>query len=226
MDSQNTRNIPNLMGMAGTAERAGNFEEAVSYYNRALEADPQNSAAWLGKGRAAGWLSTRARLRVSETIVAFGHAIATATDSDKQVVADRAATDAASIISAAYALIKPQGNGRQASADREHYVRTGATLTDDLAEVLRWSPTSPAALDLIVFIATDLLNTGVPPDLAAVLTARRNQAIMAITASRPAYSPPPVADRTAGKDLDADTTGYIVVGLVVILVACIAFIAM
>ena len=49
--------ITNLLGLARTADVAGNDAEAETYYNRVLELDPTISEAWIGKGKSAGWQS-------------------------------------------------------------------------------------------------------------------------------------------------------------------------
>ncbi|MDR1165460.1 MAG: zinc-ribbon domain-containing protein [Deltaproteobacteria bacterium] len=56
--------IETLLGMARTADTAGNFSEAENYYTRVLESDPELSEAWFRKGRAAAWQSTMANMRL------------------------------------------------------------------------------------------------------------------------------------------------------------------
>jgi hypothetical protein len=61
----------NFLRMAQTAAENTNWSEAYDYANRALEIDPENFAAWLVKGKAAGWTSTIKNFRVNEMLGAF-----------------------------------------------------------------------------------------------------------------------------------------------------------
>jgi tetratricopeptide (TPR) repeat protein len=54
--------------LAKTAIDGKNYQEAFNYYTRVLEVHPQNYEAWLGKGEAAGWLSTLEDFRMHEMI--------------------------------------------------------------------------------------------------------------------------------------------------------------
>jgi tetratricopeptide (TPR) repeat protein len=65
----------NLFDLAQAALAAGNNDEAIGYFNKVLEDDPTNCAAWVGKGTAAGWSSTLNNLRLSEMLVAFQNAL-------------------------------------------------------------------------------------------------------------------------------------------------------
>jgi tetratricopeptide (TPR) repeat protein len=69
-------NTTNLLQLAQSAADAGNPQEAYDYYNKVLEADPKNVDAWLGKGKAAGWLSRLVAFRFNEMLVAFENALA------------------------------------------------------------------------------------------------------------------------------------------------------
>jgi len=50
--------IGNILNLAEAAAKVSNFQESYDYYTRALEFDPSNYRAWIGKGLAAGWVST------------------------------------------------------------------------------------------------------------------------------------------------------------------------
>lgn len=67
--------IDNFFTMAENAYEAGNKKEAESYCNRIIEIDPNNYKAWLLKGRAAGWQSTLANIRIEESVNCFNKAI-------------------------------------------------------------------------------------------------------------------------------------------------------
>lgn len=226
MENEDARKLANLMGMGGTAERAGNHEEAISYYNRVLEADPTYSEAWLGKGRAAGWLSSLANVRINETIVAFGHAIATADDDHKHDVAVRATTDATSIIIALYGMAQRHHvQHATVPSARETYITSSAAMIDALHSTRDWNPRDRAALSATVAIATDLLNLGVNPQFTELLRARRDEAATDLEAIDPTYVRPDLAtETTADKEkakAEWDAIGYVVLFIVVILGAII-----
>jgi len=67
--------VGNLMAMAETASEAGNWEEAISYYNRTLEKDLNNSDAWLGKGIAVILSSKIGDIKSDEAISYWKNAI-------------------------------------------------------------------------------------------------------------------------------------------------------
>jgi tetratricopeptide (TPR) repeat protein len=67
--------IKNLMTLARTAQESENYPQAHAYYTRALESDPTNYEAWLGKGICAGWQSSWEHIRVPELIACLGKAL-------------------------------------------------------------------------------------------------------------------------------------------------------
>lgn len=68
-------NVPNWLILAKAAIEGRNYKEAFNYYTKVLEVDPQNCEAWLGKGEAAGWLSTLADFRLPEMVGGIRKAI-------------------------------------------------------------------------------------------------------------------------------------------------------
>lgn len=78
--SSSSGEIGNLMAMADTAAEAGNWEEAIIYYNKVLEKDLTISGAWLGKGVGIVNTSTTANLKVKEAISYWKNAIKNAPD--------------------------------------------------------------------------------------------------------------------------------------------------
>ncbi len=66
--SGNAAQIENYLRLARSAYDSSNNSEAENYANRIIEIDPENAEAWLIKGRAAGWQSTLARIRISESV--------------------------------------------------------------------------------------------------------------------------------------------------------------
>jgi len=68
-------NTSNWLSLAEAAMVGGNYEEAYDYYTRILESDLDNSEAWLGKGEAAGRLSSLANFRLPEMLTAITNAM-------------------------------------------------------------------------------------------------------------------------------------------------------
>lgn len=83
---ESTGNINNLLGMARTALLGGNHQEALEYFNRVLEIDPNISEAWIGKGKSAAWQSNLVNIRLPEALISFQHAIANSDPSQKNAV--------------------------------------------------------------------------------------------------------------------------------------------
>lgn len=63
--------IDNYYTMAENAFEANNKKEAENYCNKIIEIEPNNYRAWLLKGRAAGWQSTIANIRIEESVNCF-----------------------------------------------------------------------------------------------------------------------------------------------------------
>ncbi|MBO4495292.1 MAG: zinc ribbon domain-containing protein [Clostridiales bacterium] len=71
----NSDSIKNFYMMAQNAYEAGNHSEAENYCNKIVEIDPTHFDAWFLKGKAAGWQSTLARIRVEESVQCFSKAL-------------------------------------------------------------------------------------------------------------------------------------------------------
>lgn len=146
----------NLLGMARTAELAGNSEEALGYFNRVLELNPKESDAWLGKGKAAGWLSTLAHFRLNETLVAFGHAIATADESNKASVTAEAVVEVNKLVSALYGMARRHLDEYVALPDSwNQYVTQIAQLIDVTEAARGWDPSNQFTLENIIHLCKD-----------------------------------------------------------------------
>lgn len=221
-----------LIGMAKTAELAGNNVEAISYYNRVLEDDPTASEAWLGKGRAAGWMSTLANIRLKETTVAFGHAIAAAGDAREEIA--RQALEALAAIGSA---VKDMGwqhyfdfPGVPCVWETNVVVQTAvldAQLSSD-----EWEVDHPAALALTIATAKQLLEHGGAPHAESYARAMFDHAVRRMRTIDPAYMPPPLADTTivervvaaAKAEVDrasAENDTHVIVGVCILVVLAI-----
>lgn len=82
--------IPNLLKLARTAASSQNYQEAYDYFSRVLELDGDNSAAWVGRGEAAGWL-TRQTSGIPEMVNCFRNAIEVATDQSRKDIQEKVA---------------------------------------------------------------------------------------------------------------------------------------
>lgn len=85
--------ISNFMDMARNAIDAGNNREAENYCNRVIELDITNWEAWFIKGRAVGWQSTLANIRISESINAFSKALENCPENMRDKQGERCKTE-------------------------------------------------------------------------------------------------------------------------------------
>jgi hypothetical protein len=83
--------MANLLTLATEAREAGNLQEAYDYYTKVLEIDSEHYEAWLGKGDAAGRLSTTDKMRLPEVLSAMWNAIEHCPEEEKMGVLRRAA---------------------------------------------------------------------------------------------------------------------------------------
>ena len=89
----NTDQIANFLLMANNAYEASNQKEAEQYCNKIIEIDPNNYQAWLLKGKAAGWQSTPANIRIEESVNCFTKAIENAPEDAVEEVKKTAADE-------------------------------------------------------------------------------------------------------------------------------------
>lgn len=203
--------ISNFLGMARTAQMGGNYEEALGYYNRVLELDPTIYDAWIGKGVSAGWLSTLANIRIGETLVAFGHAIASAPDGLKDNVIEQVVNEANSIVSAIYSLARNQlVEFAAVNGVWDGYLNQVGMLIDALQQVAKWSPKNITTLENIVHLCKDniegysfrdMINNvpmahGITPEYERMLRSHMNEASDALNDLVPGYSAPVVVKKT------------------------------
>lgn len=102
--SSTTGEVGNLMMMAETAVDATNWEEALQYYNKALEKDITNSDAWLGKGIAIVYTSKIGDIKTKEAIAYWKNAIKHAENSD--AMGKRVAKEINTVVNAFYPAIE------------------------------------------------------------------------------------------------------------------------
>lgn len=148
--------LTNLLGMARTAQMAGNQEEALSYFNRVLESDPTITDAWIGKGKAAGWLSTLVNIRTGEALAAFGHALATAPETDKAQIALQVVNEANVLIVALYGMARRHLDEFVSLPNSwSQYLSQVSQLLDALEQVRVWLPANRDTLENIVHLCKD-----------------------------------------------------------------------
>lgn len=206
-------NITNLLGMARTAALGGNQEEALDYYNRVLEVDPAIVDAWVGKGRAAGWMSSLANIRTGEVIIAFGHAIANADDASKQAVVSEVVSEANSIIVALYGMARNNlVDFPGLDSTWESYLLQVSQLLDALEAVKDWNAGDRVTLENIVHLCKDNIegysfrdeyNQNMPmaysitPEYEAHLKSRMTDAIARLREIDPEYAAPAIEKKEA-----------------------------
>ncbi|HWW12177.1 MAG TPA: CFI-box-CTERM domain-containing protein [Brevundimonas sp.] len=207
------QNIANLLGMARTAQLGGNHEEALGYFNRVLEIDPKISEAWVGKGKAAGWQSTLANLRLGEAIIAFGHAIATAEDPSKTATTTEVVDQMNRIVTALYSLARDQ-LVTYAALDNTwpSYLGQVGQMIDALDEVRKWEPQNRTTLENVVHLCKDNIEGysfrdqynnnmpaahGITESYERMLRDRLNQAVSALQTIDSSYNAPSIEKKKA-----------------------------
>lgn len=89
----NSASIKNFYTMAVSAYEAENKAEAENYCNKIIEIEPENYEAWFLKGKAAGWQSTLAKLRIEESVQCFSKAIDYAPEDKVEEIKKQAADE-------------------------------------------------------------------------------------------------------------------------------------
>lgn len=149
-------NVANLLGMARSASTAGNQAEAEIYFNRVLEIDPTISEAWVGKGKAAGWLSNLNHMRFSETLVAFGHAIASTPNARKNNQARECLHEVNLLVVTLYGMAHKHLLEYVALPNIwPDYVVQVAEMLGTLEQALVWDPMDRVTLENIVHLCKD-----------------------------------------------------------------------
>lgn len=205
--------VATLMGMAKTAELAGNNAEAMTYYNRVLEADPRNSEAWIGKGKSAGWQTTLANFRVQEMLVAFNHALANAASDTSAVTVERVTGDANHLIVTIYSMCRKHLIEYVSLPNSwSDYLEQMRQMVDALQTVHGWNPNDRTTLENIVHICKDNIeglsyrdeyNNNAPglyylqPEYEAVLKSQLDDAAKKLRALDSSYTPPVIEKQKA-----------------------------
>ncbi len=83
--------IETLLDLADKALAAKNTGEALSLYSRALEIDPKNVRALMGKGMTEGWTSTLGNMRFDAMVVYFDEAFGLTANREEKMALQRTA---------------------------------------------------------------------------------------------------------------------------------------
>ncbi|WP_367239096.1 CFI-box-CTERM domain-containing protein [Pseudomonas fulva] len=154
--SAGSPSLDNLMGMARTAQAAGNQIEAESYFNRVLELDPSISEAWMGKGKSAGWQSTLMNMRFGEMVASFSHAIATTEDADKEETIKTCLFEINHLIVTLYGMSRKHMLEFVAiPASWSDYISNVSAMLTTLETASSWMPHDRTTLDNIVHLCKD-----------------------------------------------------------------------
>lgn len=200
--------ISNLMGMGRSALLADNHEEALGYFNRVLELDPSIAEAWIGKGKAAGWQSTLANMRLGEVVVAFQHAIAAAPDESKEATRLQVLAEANSLAGLLQQASRNHLMEYVAVADAwSDHLNRSAQVLDMLDRVRAWLPSHRPTLENIISICKDNLegvsyrdpfDNNLPKawtvtgPYEALLRTRLDESVQALRAIDPSFAAPTV----------------------------------
>lgn len=82
----NSNSVEKFYTMAELAYNSGNYLEAETYCNKIIEINFDHYKAWFLKGRAAGWQSSLANLRIEEAVNCFSNAVLYAPDEEKEAI--------------------------------------------------------------------------------------------------------------------------------------------
>ena len=205
--------LSTLLGLARSALIAGNFQEAMDYFNRVIESDPSNTEAWMGKGKAAGWLSSLANMRVPEMLVAFNHAIANASDVDKENTICEAVKEVNYLITTLYGMARKNLLEYVALQNSwQQYLVQVANMLSYLEEVSNWLPNDRATLENIIHLCKssiegvsyrDNFDRNIPkawtltPQYETLVKSQLDKAADRLRAIDPNYVPPAIEKQEA-----------------------------
>lgn len=205
--------LSTLLGLARTALAAQNLEEALVYFNRVLESDPNNSEAWMGKGKASGWQSSLANMRVPEMLVAFNHSIANAPEAEKLGIIQEAVTEVNRLIATLYGIARNHMQEYVSlNTSWPQYLVQISSLLSYLDEVSIWMPNDRVTLENIVELCKsciegvsyrDQFDQNLPkawtitPEYEALMRSRLQQASSRLQKIDPNYVQPAIEKKQA-----------------------------
>lgn len=150
--------IKNYLELAKNAEESDNYQEAINYYNKAIEFDLKLPEAWFGKGHCSGWSGNLRIIKINEMVKNFKKALEYSSEEHKDAMAKRIAK---SIDGCSFAVYKLSYNHTVEFATvngtyQEHLHRSIDVL-DALEYAHSLNPSSKHILDSLVKISENLL---------------------------------------------------------------------
>ena len=196
--------VPNLLKLATAAAQSQNHKEAYDYFTRVLELDSTNSEAWAGKASAAGRLSNGQSFRIPEMINYYARSLEVVADDGRANAEESAGNSISQIITQYYNRLRSDLS--PAFADGQTWLIYLNGLNDILEAIHtahRLLPRSVAILQTGIYICSD--NAGylryankyngqvsrrpLPPEMAAVVEARKQTYTHALSSVAPRVTP-------------------------------------
>jgi len=149
-------NVANLMELAKAAADASNPKEAYDYYTKVLEHDSRNTTAWVGKGTAAGWMSTLRDIKTVEMVAAFNNAIKYAEETEKGGIRIHAADVINRVTSTCFGMAKKHlVQFAKVSGIWPEYVQQCRLLLSALEVGHIYDPNNKTTIENIIHISAD-----------------------------------------------------------------------
>lgn len=200
--------ITNLLGLARTADIAGNLTEAETYYTRVLELDPAIWEAWIGKGKSAGWQSSLANMRFGEVLTSFQHAIGTTPEHEKRETISSCVSEVNRLVIALYEIAREHMLQHVALPDTwGDYLDRIEQMLETLETANTWCSTDETTLNNIVLLCRDNIEgvsyndpydrnrrkiKSLSLEYEALLRKKLNTAADELKAIDPSYAPPAI----------------------------------
>ena len=144
------------MELAKAAAEAGNPKEAYNYYTKVLEYLPRNPDAWIGKGEAAGWMSTLRDVKTVEMVAAFNNAINYAEEREKDDIRIHAADVINGVTSASFGMAKKHLlQFAKVNSIWPEYVQQCRLLLSALEVGYLYDPNNKTTIENIIHISKD-----------------------------------------------------------------------
>jgi len=167
----------------------------------------------MGKGKAAGWQSSLVHIRLPEMLIAFNHAIATATDTRKEATIQEAVNEANRLAVTLYGMsrkhlleyVSLQGSWA-------NYLEQVAQLLNCLEEISKWNTKDRTTIENIIHLCKDNIegisyrdafDNNMPkawtltPQYEATLKSQLDAASERLRAIDPSYAPPTITKQKA-----------------------------
>ncbi len=155
----NQQQLDNILLLASSAYEADNKAEAENYCNQAIVIDAMCYKAWFLKGKAVGWQSTIANIRIEEAAHSFCKAIDFAPEDEKEEIKEQATEELKNL---GLALI---------SLRKDRFI-----ASPDLKELNGFSTDKKVVLDAILVLLSHGNSVGIPEGYLENVATLMNQA--------------------------------------------------